>query len=384
MNWFEKIIISMLLLTFPLFCYLFHIVTNKNIDEKHRDLCLEFALISIYYLNVKYQLNDLYTVLLSTIPIAFAYRKKFYLVTFILIFVSFILYYSNDYFLLLIMNIIMIISFSINRNFRRYLIGFTLLSITCLIILNQSNIIYLVAYLLLADFANYTLTKGEDLINYHIEYKDLKKEHEIRNSLFKITHEIKNPLAVCKAYIDMFDYNDIKCAQKYIPIISGEIDNLLVLLQDFLLVNKDNINFDIMDINILLEDIVRSMGELNRIDITLETVDEEIYINGDYNRLTQVLTNLVKNSYEANADDIIIRLSLTSDNVLIEIVDNGDGISELDKDKIYTPFYTTKKNGTGLGVSLSKEIIEAHNGTLEYYSNNQGTTAKILLPQLVI
>ena len=49
-------------------------------------------------------------------------------------------------------------------------------------------------------------------------------------------------------------------------------------------------------------------------------------------------------------------------------------------DKIYEPFYTTKKDGTGLGVSLSKEILEAHNGSLKYYNNKKGTLARIVLP----
>jgi two-component system sporulation sensor kinase A len=239
----------------------------------------------------------------------------------------------------------------------------------------------MIVFGLLTNIITYTIIKGEDVIDYHIEYNDLKKENEIRRSLFKISHEIKNPLAVIKAYVDIFDYNNIEKNKKYIKIISGEIDKMLLLLQDFLLVNKDNINFDIMDINLLLEDLVSTLYDLHKLKVELNIDDEEIYINGDYNRLTQVITNMVKNSYEANASEVEIKSYLKQHNVIIEVIDNGEGISKNISDKIFEPFFTTKKDGTGLGVPLSSEIVEAHGGTLVYLDNkNKGTIAKISLP----
>lgn len=384
MNMFEKIFFSMILLLFPILCYLFYIVANKNIDEKHRDLALDFTLISMFYLSIKYQLTEFYTILLLSIPIFLSYKRQIYGVTLALVISALILYYQNIYILLLIPNCLLNIIINKQQKYNKYLLITILSSLIWILFFDFNNVfrytIDLLSYVVLVQLVQYTITKGEDIINYHIEYKDLKKEHEIRSSLFKITHEIKNPLAVCKAYIDMFDYNNPECAKKYVPIISNEIDKLLVLLQDFLLVNKDNINFDIMDVNVLLEDIVSSMSELNNFNIKLETLDDEIFINGDYNRLSQVMTNIIKNSFEAHADSVLIKLLLENNRININIIDNGDGISEVNKNKIYVPFFTTKKEGTGLGVSLSKEIIEAHNGTLEYCSNEKGTTAKIFLP----
>jgi len=239
---------------------------------------------------------------------------------------------------------------------------------------------YILDFIVIANLVLYTINNGEEVINYHLEYKDLKKENEIRKSLFKISHEIKNPLAVCKAYIDLFDINDIETFKKYVPIISREIDKMLILLQDFLLVNKDNINLDIMDINMLLEDTISSILNLNKFDIELNCSEDEVFINGDYNRLSQVITNMIKNSYEAESSKIIINSYLDCSNVIVEIIDNGTGIENSIMDKIYEPFYTTKKDGTGLGVALSKEIVEAHDGTIKYYNNIIGTTAKISLP----
>ncbi len=384
MNMFEIIIVSIILLLFPLMCYLFYIVANKNIDMKHRDLVLCFTLISLFYIIGKYQPVSFYTILLLSIPLFLSYKKDFKPVTYSLVTLSILLYHQSYYIFFIIINFIFNFVFNREKNFFNYVFIATITALISTLILDINNFlnnsVYLICYIVTANLVYYTITKGEEIINYHIEYKDLKKEHEIRQSLFKITHEIKNPLAVCKAYIDMFDYNDKNCAKKYIPIISGEIDKLLILLQDFLLVNKDNINFDIMDINFLLEDIVASMCELNKVNISLEGFEDEVFIVGDYNRLTQVMTNLIKNSFEAHASKVLIKLSVLDELVEIEIIDNGDGISESDKDKIYKPFYTTKKEGTGLGVSLSKEIVEAHNGSLEYLSDSSGTTAKIMLP----
>lgn len=385
MNVFEEIILSMIMLLFPVLCYLFYVVANKNIDEKRRDLVLKFTLISTFYIIQKYQFNLFYNYLLLTIPLFISYKRKYHLVSSVLITIGIVYSFLTDnyYFLLVFINYVGIILFNKEKKYIRWVIIVFVTSLAYILLFNDNignNLLYLFAFAAIANLVNYTITKGEDVINYHIEYKDLKKESEIRNSLFKITHEIKNPLAVCKAYIDIFDYDNPECAKKYVPIISGEIEKMLLLLQDFLLVNKDNINFDIMDINVLLEDIVSSMLDLNRFNIELDYIDDEIFINGDYNRLSQVMTNLVKNSFEAHANSVLIKSYVESEDIIVEVIDDGEGL-KCDMKRIYEPFYTTKRDGTGLGVALSKEIIEAHSGTLEYFDNyDKGTIAKISLP----
>ena len=109
------------------------------------------------------------------------------------------------------------------------------------------------------------------------------------------------------------------------------------------------------------------------------------YINGDYNRLNQVLLNIIKNSIEAvdieKKSYIKIYTTLENEKIKIYIEDNGIGIPKENMKKISEPFFTTKQNGTGLGVLLSKEIIAAHNGKIEYNSEERiGTTVIITLP----
>ena len=208
-------------------------------------------------------------------------------------------------------------------------------------------------------------------------------------SLFKISHEIKNPIAVIKAYLDMMDLDNKNQVHKYIPIISDEVNRVLNLLQDFLLVNKVSIAFDIMDINLMIEDVImkeKSLLDDKKIKLKVNLIDDEVYIKGDYNRLSQVLINIVKNSIEAiNKENGVIKIKnyINKKYIIIVIEDNGYGISKKNLKKIKEPFYTTKNRGTGLGVSLSDEIIKAHGGTLTYVSKeNIGTKVIIKLPLL--
>ena len=382
MNVFETLIISIVVMLFPVLCYLFYVVANKNFDEKKQKLVLCFTYISTFYFISKINLNIILTCLLITIPIFISLKKNNISMLCILSILSSLFFFNTDYIIYYIFSLIFGILINKNKNTKQYIGVISIISFIYILFNSLSLIyyMYIIDFILIANLVFYTINNGEEVINYHLEYKDLKKENEIRKSLFKISHEIKNPLAVCKAYIDLFDNNDIESFKKYVPIISREIDKMLILLQDFLLVNKDNINQDIMDINMLLEDTISSILNLNKFDIELNCSEDEIFINGDYNRLSQVITNMIKNSYEAESSKIIINSYLDSSNVVVEIIDNGTGIENSIMDKIYEPFYTTKKDGTGLGVALSKEIVEAHDGTLKYFNNIVGTTAKISLP----
>ena len=142
-----------------------------------------------------------------------------------------------------------------------------------------------------------------------------------------------------------------------------------------------------MDIYLLIEDVVDNFKPIlnsKNIELNLNIPDEELYIDGDYNRLKQVFMNLVKNSIEAIPDNSIGRIDIYSkkikNEIRIYISDNGIGMNEEILSKFNEPFFTTKKNGTGLGTPLSTEIIKAHNGKINYSSaQNIGTTVEIIL-----
>lgn len=250
-------------------------------------------------------------------------------------------------------------------------------------ILGYAFIVWIVMYFLFA-FIILFYNKIETIVKMYSSLEEITKEKKLYESLFKITHEIKNPLAVCKGYLDMFDINNPAKANRYVSIINQEIDRTLLLLKDFSNVSKLNIDKIIMDVNMLLEDVCDESRMIlkNNIKFKYKNHDEEVYINGDYNRLKQVLLNVIKNAKESIKEKGIVELNtkIVKNKFIITVKDNGIGMDKETIKNIGTAFYTTKKNGTGLGVCFSKEIIEKHGGTIEYFSKKgKGTTVRITL-----
>ena len=408
MHLIDSLLLNVILIIFPLLLYLFYDIYNTNIQSKKNEYLLDIALFTSLYLILKLGgMNNQHPLIIFNAPLIIAYANKrnlsifslsilivSYQITFLncnifLIVVEYLSYYLLylylnrkefkwrlyiDYFIVIKSMFISIFIFSTINNINDMLL---VVQVFGLVI-----ILYITTY-----FAIDLFTKGKSMIRLNMSLKELEHEKQIRNSLFKITHEIKNPIAVCKGYIDMFDVNNLEHSHKYIPIIKDEIERVLVLLQDFLSISKVKIDCDIMDINMMLEDVINSLNPLlNANDILFinDMFDDEIYINGDYNRLSQVMINIIKNSIEASKDKnsyIKISTEIKENKYCILVEDNGCGISKEGLKKINELFYTTKKNGTGLGVYLSNEIIKAHKGTIKYSSfEGEWTRVEIILP----
>ena len=108
-------------------------------------------------------------------------------------------------------------------------------------------------------------------------------------------------------------------------------------------------------------------------------------MNGDYNRLKQVFINILKNSIEAMTNDkkhkLRIEIGELKNEVEVKVIDNGVGIEKENLKKVKNPFFSTKQNGTGLGVFLSSEIVKAHHGKIEFISDENGTTVVLVFPK---
>ena len=217
--------------------------------------------------------------------------------------------------------------------------------------------------------------------------KLLEKDKMVKDGLFKLTHEIKNPLAVCKGYLDMINLDNKEKSNKYISIMKQEINRSLNIMSDFMNFNKIKVVKEQIELNLLLEDIYDCFKIIikskNTNLIYNDREGEEIYFQGDYERLKQVIINLLKNSLESIEDKGRIELSSNIYKKHLDIIveDNGIGMTKEELEKVTEMFYTTKPTGSGLGVALSNEIIKAHNGELIYTSEkNKGTKVTIRLP----
>ena len=408
MNIFSTLFSSLIFILCPLLIYIVFLSSNNSITKNTKNMIFDIVLVSIIYIVSIYSTSDypIINFLLLNSVILIAYLKDRVIVANLISLVLIFIYYNQfNFIIFMIVPYLVLYLINIIKNKYKitdfvfidlFLIVEYLFLILWLLISNYNvylslgliNMIFLVLFNYILIHIIYLLYNlGENIIKDNNKYKKIKQDSRLKTSLFKITHEIKNPIAVIKAYLDMLNTKDRKQVEKYIPIIKSEIDRLLNLLQDFLLVNKANVTFDLMDINMLIEDIISReipLMEANNIKFKSDLIDDEIYINGDYNRLSQVLINIIKNSIEAmeNRKGVItIKDVIKDNNINIIVIDEGIGISKKIMAKIKEPFYTTKNRGTGLGVSLSDEIIKAHNGTLSYDSKEGvGTKVTIKLP----
>lgn len=392
MNILDLILLNNTIIITPLLIYLLYNAYIKVIDKKEDKLIFLIIIIMQLYLIYKYSfsLNKYAPLVIVDIPLLLSYYKKNKILP-ILISIINIIYYNTFYDNLLIISVEYIIYYFILLKGKKQIVLFWIIKLVFITYYKYISTDLLLEILIsscLSFFSLYLIKKAEEIINIHSKLKKIEKEKQIQTSLFKITHEIKNPIAVCKGYLDMYDEKDIEKTKKYIPIIKDEINRVLILLEDFLSMNRQIINKDILDINMLLDEVIRSMELLfknKKIKIQNSISEDEIYINADYNRLTQVFINIFKNSIEAleNKTNPTIKIwtEIEKNYINIYIKDNGVGMSKEELKKIKEPFYTTKQKGTGLGVSLSNEIIKAHKGKLKYMSKqNEYTLTVVSLP----
>ena len=401
MNIFSMILLNVVLMLFPLLIYLIYLSTNKNINKKTKSLYVSFALITSFFLVVEYGINTkiMPILILNTIVILSYIEDKIVLANIFCLLI--ILLYKNNFnniYFLVITYIITLIIYYLKKKIKLNdyifldLVGIvsSIIYILWIYLFNKNYfdiknlIIIVISYLFIINITRLIYETSKKILTINMTLKELEQEKQIRLSLFKITHEIKNPIAVCKGYLDMLNTKDTNQVERYIPILKSEIDRLLALLQDFLLINKSNLDLDIMDMNMLVEETIDKLNPLldeNNIKLDLNLVDDEIYINGDYNRLSQVLINIIKNSIESISDKgkISINSKIKNNKYYLTIKDNGCGMSREVLDKIKEPFFTTKKRGSGLGVALIYEIIEAHGAKINYDSEyGRGTKVNLV------
>lgn len=405
MYFFDTLLFNIIAITYPLFLYLLYSIKKKNLNEIKSNTLLDISLLSSFFICLYF--NDLINkneqMILLTLPILFSFLyKRTNISVFMSIVILDLLFTKNNYTIhgsiILITLYYVLYNIYLRKTFsnKKFINIYSIINISFylffsipylknneeIIIIISNSIIYFLINKIIACF----IKKENEMLDIYLAMRDVEKEDYIQTSLFKITHEIKNPLAVVKGYINLFDVNNPQKSKHYIDIINSEVDRSLELLNDFKDLSRINVLKKDMKIIDLFDDIKQTMVPLfkaKKIKYMIKC-ESDITINADYNRMKQVLINLIKNSIEAsNKDKNLISLTTfySNNSLYIIVKDNGEGMDKETLEKIFTPFYTTKHYGTGLGVCLSKEIIKAHNGSLSYTSiSNKGTIAKIVLP----
>lgn len=209
-----------------------------------------------------------------------------------------------------------------------------------------------------------------------------------------IAHEVRNPLTIIKGFMQLL-HKDMERIDKqnYAEMIISEVDRANHIIENFLMAAKFNeatkkeicLKTFLLEIDALIQS--EALLKNIRIVMDLEQLDSDCTIKVDPQEIKQVFLNLLKNSVEAIGDSpnkdagyICIKVIQTNEYIKISIIDNGKGMDDNVLSNLYTPFFTTKENGTGLGISLCKEIIQNHGGKIEVESAiGEGTKFHIYL-----
>jgi PAS domain S-box-containing protein len=203
-----------------------------------------------------------------------------------------------------------------------------------------------------------------------------------------VAHEIRNPLTSMKGYAEFLQLDEKDPERmEFLGIILDEIDRVNTIVEDFMVLAKPKaVELEEKNVVPIIQNVVSLLefeARKKNVRLTFNCSQEIIQIECDENRLKQVFLNFIKNGIEAmpNGGELHVKTIIHDNNVHISIQDTGVGISKEKLKKLGEPFFTTKKNGNGLGLMVSFKIIESHNGKVFVESEpNKGTTFNILLP----
>jgi len=203
----------------------------------------------------------------------------------------------------------------------------------------------------------------------------------------KVAHELKNPLASIKGLCQLIARTpDSERTQERLAVVSSEISRMEEILHEYLSFSRplEDLAPESVDLLALSRDVLDVLaGRADQAGVTMSFEGAAPPIQGDPRRLKEALINLVANAIEATSDGgtVALRLHHGGGEVALEIADTGRGIAPDDLERLGTSFFTTRPNGTGLGVVLAQGVITQHGGTLSYASTlGRGTTATIRLP----
>jgi two-component system phosphate regulon sensor histidine kinase PhoR len=209
-----------------------------------------------------------------------------------------------------------------------------------------------------------------------------------RDFLSNISHEFKTPLFAIQGYIEALqddDFEDKEMAKQFLDKASRNVDRLSYLIKDLDEISKlETGEMPIQYTKFKINDLIKEVFEASEMKakqhkiklIFKQKYDEPILVNADREKITQVLTNLIDNSFKYGKEDGSTSVSLFElhDQVLVEVTDDGIGIEEKYLPRLFERFFRTDTSrsrqigGSGLGLAIVKHIIEAHQQTINVRS----------------
>jgi two-component system phosphate regulon sensor histidine kinase PhoR len=233
------------------------------------------------------------------------------------------------------------------------------------------------------------------------DISDLKRLGELKSQMIRMaSHDLRNPLNLAFGYLDLLEgvVASSDKARLYIEGVASGLRRMRKLIQDLLDVERIESEtervrepIDVNDLAQRAADELQSQAEDKRHTLTVEPAGEPARVSADPVQMYQVTVNLVSNAikYTPDGGRIQVRVRRESEAVIFEVADNGLGIPQAAQAKLFQRFYRVKMRGTediegtGLGLSLVKAVVEQHRGTIGVDSQEgQGSTFRVRLPAL--
>ncbi len=252
-----------------------------------------------------------------------------------------------------------------------------------------------------------TWTRGDEIGQLVAEYnKMVEKLDESARALAKseregawremakqIAHEIKNPLTPMKLSMQYLqkaiekDSPDIKeLTSNVAQTLVEQIDHLSMIASEFSqFANIENAKREEVDITEALRGVLQLYSANEDIRINANLLKHSTIVEADKTHINRIFTNLLQNAIQATPENeqakITVDQYIDSDNLVVRVSDNGHGIADSIRENIFTPNFTTKSSGTGLGLAMSKRMVEHARGKIWFQPNaGKGTTFFVELP----
>ena len=230
--------------------------------------------------------------------------------------------------------------------------------------------------------------------------QEMKLAEKKADFVSNVSHEIRTPLALINMFAETLLMDRVKTEEKkkeYYGIITKEVSRLTNMINRILSFSKIEASkrtYDKrqLDLNTVVADVFNTYSyhlENNGFRCELKTTEEQLIINADQEAVIEVLVNLIDNAMKYSLDSkyVIIETGLKGHNAFVSVSDQGMGIPKNQRDKLFEKFYRVPNGdvhdtkGSGLGLTLVKHIMDAHEGEVEVHSNlDKGSTFKLFFP----
>ncbi|RXT06534.1 HAMP domain-containing sensor histidine kinase [Ammoniphilus sp. CFH 90114] len=237
----------------------------------------------------------------------------------------------------------------------------------------------------------FLIEKSRENASITFELQESEKMRVVSHLAAAIAHEVRNPLTVIRGFIQLLAKDEIDADKKqtYAEMMLNELDRAQTIITDYLTFARPESEIGELELVDVKSHILKAVNVLFPYalaqGVAIETtVQEALYVKAEKTKITQIMVNLLKNAIESMPKGGImqVRADVLDNHVIIDVIDQGIGMTQEQVDRLGSPFFTTKEKGTGLGIMVCYRIVEALEGTIQVKSEiGKGTHFQVAIPR---